>query len=234
MDFFSNTQPDLIGNGAKKIYKLLSKNTTTDKTYESALGYLQYAYNTFVSPNLPLIILIFAVVIFLYYKYQCKNEKTSENFKDLDDPNERVARPTLNPLFPINAQKSYVHYLPDDIPFIDDDHYTTYNEEHPTQKSQYDAPPNFDTGIYNKGPFYSGTKNTFKNAEDPVTPNWLGFPTDFNTSTGYAVNNITKANRDNIIDLQNYNNGTQNDLTNILNSGSVIDEEMYAPYQEYM
>jgi hypothetical protein len=72
----------------------------------------------------------------------------------MDAPNERIARPILNPSIPISQQHSYVNYLPDEIP-------VNVNGVMVNNIAQMDyTAPNYNrnTNQYS-GPYYSSMNN---------------------------------------------------------------------------
>lgn len=99
--------------------------------------------------------------------------------------------PTFNPYYPVKEQSSYVNYLPDSFPYEQNGEF--YNNE-PTDPiiNHYKYPSNVN---WDEHVDYTGLTNTYYGAEDPVLPNALGLPSNYNTTTAESVAYMTTQNR---------------------------------------
>ena len=75
------------------------------------------------------------------------------NFGGMDDPRERIARPTFNPNIPINQQESYVDYMPDRVPVRVNGKLTGNIN---ARRLPYDAPQDNPNNFQYSGPYYRG------------------------------------------------------------------------------
>lgn len=101
MDFYSGTIPNLISDRIKNSMDGLSHVTGGSNDM------FKKVYDDYIKPNLFLLILICIIGLFLYYRYTSKQESFDEKLMD---------RPIFNPRVPVSRQKSYVNYLPDQVP----------------------------------------------------------------------------------------------------------------------
>jgi hypothetical protein len=151
--------------------------------------FLRKLYDNVIYPNIYIVIVIAIIIGVLVYRYyQHKKEKPSNETKSaskeqltnvdieetedaqytrglrpfggMDDPNERIARPTLNPSIPISRQRSYVNYLPDEIPVIKNGMY-----QNNVKNMNYLA-PNYNPNNYQYSGTYYNTANN--NLSDDV------------------------------------------------------------------
>ena len=174
MELFTNSQPLLITEHVSLLFnKMLDDATNNNKSF------LRKLYDNVIYPNIYFCIMIAIIFCILVYMYH-NNRKTkkilrerltninndydaTENvqyirgrrpFGGMDAPNERIARPILNPSIPISQQHSYVNYLPDEIP-VNVNGVMVNN----IAQMDYTAPnSNRNTNQYS-GPYYSSMNN---------------------------------------------------------------------------
>lgn len=163
MEYYTQTQPTLISDKTANYF-----NQTIYKLNTSNQSIFRKIFDNIIYPNLGSIILLLAILIFLYYRYRSNNE----HFGGMDSPKERIARPTLNPYYPVSEQKSYVNYTPDQIPvYIDgnlvnniqyeDGQYDTVKlQPHPpTSDNVLASEPEAGEQVQYAGPYYHGLSN---------------------------------------------------------------------------
>lgn len=167
MELYTNSHPILVSDNIVSTYTKLIDNVTKQNT-----NIFSKIYENYIVPNWGVCIVIVLICVFLlwrYIKYRNRerfndnNTNTKANatktqyptiatgnpFADISmDFNERIARPTFNPSIPVNKQQSYVNYLPDTVPILDDGQFVTNINNMP-----YTAPNNFNSFQYT-GPFY--------------------------------------------------------------------------------
>jgi len=115
-------------------------------------------------------------------------------------------QPHYNPAYPINTQEMYVNYPPGPISLnIDGDIKYARNSNNPRQPiNQLYAPPVNFFNAYEQPSYeyYTGTENPYEKSQDTLLENPLGFPTDFNTTTGNFMCGMTEINKKNIADYK--------------------------------
>jgi hypothetical protein len=213
-NFFSNSKPNLINNKIKKnMEKLFSNSIKKGGDKQNALSSF---YENCIKHNLFAIIIIIVLLLFLICKYKSKNKNKKHKIRE-------EFLPTFNSYYPVNMQNPYVNYLPDTVPQLVGNKYKTYNDIHPPKKYTKKYPP-----IPNKireYDLYTGIQNTYKNSKDPVLPNALGLPSNYNTTTEKAMEFMTSKNRENL-----------DNMTNILftnpSPGNITDEEWNNKYMK--
>jgi hypothetical protein len=175
-----------------------------------------------------------------------------KSFKEqLDDVNKEshfeptLQQPSFNRLIPVNQQAQYVNYPPGpaliNIPgvgTVDGKQYYPY----PKQYQNLNAPQvNYDTVYNNKSlSYYSGTVSPYidnqhgmNNVGQIVNP--YGWPTNFNETTGNFVDQMTEANKQNVMDYQTLIDNLNNNLTENLKIGpDFLDQvkEIDPPYAD--
>ena len=133
-------------------------------------------------------------------------------------------QPSFNRLYSVDQQKEPVNYPPSPLPINIPDLGIVYT------KDLYGYPkpfPNLNSPNYNYNnvytnpqlAYYNGTYNTYKNAQDTNIINPLGYPTNFNTSTGDFINHMTNANKQNIVDYQTILDNINGNLVDALKLG---------------
>lgn len=175
MELYTNSHPILVSERVTSSYNKMITDMTLQNT-----SIFRKLYDDIIYPNLGLCILIFLILVFLIWRYwtvksnkekfqknHCVNIKdpiyVSENtqynpsiqyFGGMDHPQERIARPTFNPSIPINKQQSYVKYLPDTVPVINNCSYINNVQEMP-----YTSPPDNLNSYQYTGPCYRAGEN---------------------------------------------------------------------------
>lgn len=160
MELYTNSRPSLVSERVSSAYNKMINEITAQNT-----SVMSKLYDNYIHPNLGVFILIAIIVIILglRYFYVRGNKETFQKnhnivnaqpqldnctyFGGMDDPLERVARPTFNPSIPICEQRSYVNYLPDTIPVNVNGNYVTnvansnyVVPQHTTNNFQYAGP----------------------------------------------------------------------------------------------
>jgi hypothetical protein len=138
MEYFSRSRPVLVTNEMQHYFK-----RELEKAQELSMTWYKRFYDNFVAENKLLCFLILVLICVLIYLYLKKNvwketyanvvkapypvnntftddyvQPHSLQFGGFDGLNEKIARPTFNPYYPVNTQESYVNYLPEQIPVI--------------------------------------------------------------------------------------------------------------------
>jgi hypothetical protein len=180
MEFYSRSQPNMVSSKTiKNLEKLLGGENQVDTPEMSFAKLFNNFYNDYLVPNGFVLSLLFLFCLFLLYRYMFKG---SELFM-----------PTFNPSIETKQQQSYVNYLPDNIPVIMGDKVVNYNDVHKKPKLKYKYPPMI-TNSEDRD-LYVGIENTYRDAEDQIFEQPLGFPKNFNTSTAESVDYMTDKNR---------------------------------------
>lgn len=154
-------------------------------------------------------------------------------------------QPSFNPLYSTQEQPNKVYYPPDPLPVNIPGTGITYTRSLYGQPKPFPGlnAPNYNYSNVYTNPslsYYSGTYNTYHNAQDTDIINPLGYPTNFNTSTGEYMDQMTSANKQNIVDYQNILQNMNQDLVNSLKIGpNYLDNdnseyEMQPPYANDM
>lgn len=159
MEYYTSSKPNLISDKTVELF-----NKTIDKLVKDKQSIWMKIYDVVIYPYLGVFILLTLVTIFLLYRYYHR-----ENFGGIDSPKERIARPVLNPYYPVSEQKSYVNYTPDQIPLYIDGEFVN-NIQH--EDGEYDVthlsphPPTSDNvvspapySIQYGGSYYRGMSN---------------------------------------------------------------------------
>lgn len=118
MEFYSGSKPLLISDNVKNTLNKLLHDKNQGITIKNPHDTLHRIYDDYISPNIGLIILVFAIIIFLAYRYQNKMETNTESYirypKETQDLNNtltsKFVRPTFNPAYPVSTQISYAVY----------------------------------------------------------------------------------------------------------------------------
>lgn len=170
MDLYTSSHPSLVSDRV-----IGSFNKLLEDARNKNIGFFQKIYDKIIYPNLGIFIVLLLIVVFLIYRYMTIN-KNKENFDkdlqdtgsipyhgriklfdpDMDRPDERIARPTFNPSFPIEKQRSYVNYLPDEVP-VDVNGQLIDN----VKEQDYSAPEEWHNSFQYSGPYYKLGENGF-------------------------------------------------------------------------
>lgn len=255
MEFYSDKKPNLIGF---KIHKTVDKIVNTKPTNatisDKITEMVRNFYDEYINEHKLLTFLVLACLLFLLYRYYNRNTK-EDDVKDLkeefSDEEYNILKnitgqqtqhlrydeqPTMNPLYPVHQQAEKVYYPPDPLPinipgegfvysrniYKDPDHYTPINAP-----NGYD----YDNVYKNKSrSYYNGTYNTYKNAQNTNIINPLGYPVDFNTSTGDFVTGMTNRNEKVVTDYQAVLDNMNGNLTDSLKSGPYYLDTNFAEY----
>ncbi len=227
MEFFSENKPDLIGPKMKRTVNNIMQKPATGYTVSDKVSQsITWLYTNYIKPNKITTIFILSMIIFLTYRYynkKAREEKekqkqkvekfSGEDTRLFDEISEQTAhlrfdtQPTLNPIEPIYKQQEPVNYPPEPLPINIPGVGTTYKKNLYDYSRPYQPINTFNYDYDNvyKHPhrtYYTGTLNTYANAQDTDLINALGFPTDFNTTTGNFVGQMTDFNTQNVTDYQ--------------------------------
>lgn len=157
MEYFTRSHPVLISD---KLSSTLEHTIEEIKKNNPSISH--NFYENIILPNKGVFIVLLIIAILLLYRYFKRQENFETdtpnpdyanytNFSGMDLPNERIARPTFNPSYPVAEQTSYVNYLPDHVPVNVGGLW-----KNNVQNQSYVAPPLHDECQYS-GPYYRGT-----------------------------------------------------------------------------
>lgn len=255
MDFQLNKKPNLIDLNVKQsIYKLI-KDTNDKKTISDRISeFLTCIYKDYFIENKLLCFIFVITIIFLCYRYfnkkntkkNTKNKKNTEQFSSQTNHLLYSQQPSFNPLYSVNGQinrNEQVNYPPELLPInIPNRNGLTYtnnlynNEPIPFNNSENNTDNyNYNNAYENKGlSYYTGTLNTYDNSTNSNMINSLGYPTNFNITTGDFVNKMTDANVKNVTDYQNILDDMQGKLENAVKGGQNYNTEynVSPPYSD--
>ena len=207
-DFFSDQNPDLIN---KKTMASFQKILTKRVTITGEVTWSDYVYNvydSYVKPNAFFIIVLILLIAFLVYRYWSKSHSLNEPLDSMGSlssltgpitgPDEckvlidESPLPTFNPYYPVSEQNSYVNYLPNTIPLYSNGRdVMPPSEEH----CEPEYTPLTDS-LYH--PFRTYTGIAEYTSSDPMLPNALGWPADYNSTTDNALDYFAGQNRRNL------------------------------------
>lgn len=227
MDFFSNSKPDLVGPKVKKsVFKIIKMGGNVNSTISDKISSIfESLYKDYISEYKLIFVIIVFIIIFLLYRYYNKEKadkiKKEEKFSADEQRiinqimNEQTAdikydtQPSFNPLYSVNEQQQdNVNYPPEELPvnvpgkgiIFTKNLYNNYPAAYPNLEV-----PNYDYNAVYKYPsrsYYSGTYDTYKNAQDTNIINPFGWSNNFNSNTGAFVSGMTDANKQNVLDYQ--------------------------------
>lgn len=249
MDFYSNSKPDLVGPMVKKsVYKIMKKEIDNNTISDRISKLLTDFYKDYIKEYKLIVFLIIIFVVFLLYRYYNKEEKeevkekfTKEEQKIIDEIfNSQTkhltydSQPSFNRLESVNGQQEYVNYPPDPIPINIPDQGIKYTKSLYDYSKQFDNlnNPDYDYNNVYEYPsrsYYTGTYNTYQDAEDTDIVNPYGWSNEFNTNAGKFVSSMTDANRQNIVDYQTIVDNMNGDLQDSLKIGPKYLDETLAP-----
>lgn len=256
MEFDSTTEPNLIGPRIKKtINKIIKKKSNSNTISDKISNMVTNFYKEYISDHKILVFIFVVSFIILLNRYYSKKNRKNDNVKtnkeafseeeqkifneimNIQPSNLRYdTQPTFNVLESVNKQHEPVNYLPDHIPLNMPNKDIVYSKPFENLNN-----PNYDYNNVYTNPslsYYSGTHDTYKNAQDTDIINPLGWATDFNSSTGNYVNQMTTANKQNLIDYQTLIDNMQAELSGSLKYGpdylnpDNLEPEIEAPYAD--
>ena len=239
MDFFSGSKPNLISNNTlNELQNLMGYQETNIKEVKINEGISDF-YKNYIEPNLFFIILAVFFLLFLYWKYESKNNESYTNShldknKDkkkekkvtkldkivLDDLINKIEEDTcddskfvanFNPSVPVSAQQSYTNYMDDHVPLNIDGQRVTRRQYSQDPEPKYEYLPHIQNKV-NRGDTYTGLTNDYNNYEDQNYPNPYGWEQNFNQSTFDAIQFATDKNRGSVELLNNIIDGNNNEL----------------------
>jgi|AntRauTorckE6833_2_1112554.scaffolds.fasta_scaffold55947_2 large-conductance mechanosensitive channel len=239
MEFYSKSQPNLIGPKMKKtVFKITSKENSNNTISDKVSSTLYSFYENYIAENKILTIIIISIIVFLIYRYYNKGENnkkedfSSEEAKIINEiMNNQTShlrydtQPSFDRLKSVNDQHEKVTYLPDPVPPVNIPNSglvydrNLYGYSQPFENLNN---PNYNHDNVYTNPqlnYYNGTYNTYQNAKDTDITNPLGYPTNFNTSTGDFVSGMTNANKQNIVDYQTILDNVNGNLNDSLKIG---------------
>ncbi len=244
MDFYSNTRPNLVGPRIKHtVYKIIKKKSNGSTISDKVSNSMSSIYTAYIGNNKLVAVVVIGLLLFFVYRYYKKqqekkdgSEETKERFSNdekkiieeiMNNQTKHLkydTQATLNPLYSVDSQQEPVNYPPDPLPVNLPNNGIVYT------RSLYDYPknfpamntPNYDYDNVYSNPsrsHYTGTYNTYEGAQDTDIINPLGFPTNFNSTTGDFIGQMTNANTQNITDYQSILDNMQGNLTTSLRIG---------------
>lgn len=222
MSWWNNKSPNLIGNintneQLNNIIKEQSSGCTISDKISSLLNIIYYDY---IKDNYLSVLFIVLIIVFLIYRYNQKQQNTEETF---------------SPLYPISKQyEPQTNYYPEKLPLnIHGDGppvmINNAPQTHKPTKTDFDYDYN-NVYKYPSRSTYTGTYDTYKNAQDTDIQNPLGFSNNFNTTTGNYVTNSTMRNTNNIATYQAI---IDEKNKNLVNSMRVGPSQLYPNEPEY-
>lgn len=234
----SQGQPNLLGDKMQstiyKITKIKSNNSTISDQISNSMSNF---YETYIQENKVIALIIIAIIAFFVYRYYDKQQKEEENFSSQDYnmlkdviPMQTAhlrydTQPTLNPLYSVDSQKEKVYYPPDPLPVNIPNLGMMYTRNLYGEPNSFTPMINTDNHDYNNvyknnsRSYYTGTYNPYEGAQDSNIPNALGYPVDFNSTTGDFVGGMVDSNRKNIVDYQTILEGMNQNIANNLGVG---------------
>jgi len=237
MDYYSKSKPNLVGAKIQKtVYKIMKKKTNNSTISDKVSNMITSFYSDVIKPNKVITIVIVIIIACLIYRWNQKKDR-KEQFTDEEQKiiNEITNKQTahlrnneqysFNPSYPISSQQTKVNYPADPLPINLPGHGTvlrrdlySYSTPYPDLNPSYNPPNSTDPMLSRL--YYTGLSNPYQCAQDTTMQNPLGYPTNFNTSTGNFVSQQTDANRNNITDY--------NQILNNMN-GNIIDKLKLGP-----
>ena len=216
------------------ICKIIKKPQINNTISDKISSYFSDLYNDYIVNNKALTILILVFIAFLIYRYYNKSSKPqkTETFDPIEQDKETKKNllneiedyqtkhlivdnpPSMNPLFSPDSQNQndIIHYPPDKLPIRLDPNpgaglaYRRKNYKHPPPFDKMNS-IEYDYGNVYTNPsrsYYSGTFNTYTNAQDTPIQNPYNWSNNFNTNTGNFVQYATDQNMKSVEDLQKY------------------------------
>lgn len=243
MEYYSLAKPDLVGpimkNTMAKITQVGGDNNTVS---DKIVNMMTEFYESNIKENKVVFVILIAIVVFFVYRYYEKQDRgTQETYanQDLNELQPKIdqqtaylkydTQPYFNPLLPIADQPSHVNYPPNPLPIQLPKQGLTYtrniyNDPAPypamnpsAGKYDYNAVNNMDDNLSRA--YYAGTYNPYKCNQDTNIVNSLGFPVDFNTTTGEFVGGMTQKNKDTVVDYQSILSNMNQNLADSLRVG---------------
>ncbi|MBA42589.1 MAG: hypothetical protein CMF62_01085 [Magnetococcales bacterium] len=243
MEFYSNSKPDLIANNIKRKFKNISTKKISNELViqDNFTDYIMFFLREYIEPNKFIIIFVFIVVTYLYYRYENKKTKKIKNnpepFRsdDLQKLKKQISsqtthlplneQATFNPLYPVANQYHDVNYLPDKIPMRIDNNFQMVrgNDMYGSPqeyKNMIDPKYDYNIPYVNKSRnIYTGVTNTYQNQPDSSMINPLGLPNNQISSDAEFVTGMTNANLNNFKNFKNEHIASENQLINNMRNG---------------
>lgn len=234
MAFFSdNFETNLVASEIRdKVIKIDNQIEISGYTIsERIANLLNMIYSDYIQRNKLLAFLIVAIFVFLVYRY-CKkldNEGYTNSKKLIDEIKNQTkclkhnTQPSFNPLFSVSKQAKPVNYIPEPI-YINTgnadgkmvDGRKLYPYAKPYEPLNEPDDDYNDVHKYKRRDYYTGTDNSYLQAQDTLIPHPYDWPENINTSTGNFVGFMTNANNNSLVNYQNIvNNNEQNSLMNV-------------------
>ncbi len=180
-------------------------------------------------------------------------DRTTQLMREISDQTSHLdyqPQPHFNRLQSVNKQQrnpnATVYFPPDPLPVNipgQGTMFTRGTQSDPTGRWRNPYPnlnnPQYDYNNVYEHPhraYYHGTLNTYEDAVDTSIPNPLGYPNNFNTSTGDFIAQSADANEKSVLDYQSIVNNMNDNLIDNLRIGpkhmnvDVPDLEMEPPY----
>lgn len=232
-----------------KIIKQPQINNTISDKISSYLSDFYNEYITNNKALVILILVFIGFLIYRYYnkKESFKTEKI-ENIKEnfVDPISQRDSNllkelekyqtqhlefdnpPSMNPLYPPKDQNQndIIHYPPDKLPIrLNPDEGLVMRRNiypNPPPFTQLNSPGNYDyNNVYTNEDrnYYSGTYDTYVNAQNTPIQNPFNWSNEFNTNTGNFVSPMTQRNMQNLKEYQAQQDTEKQNLMNSLQFG---------------
>jgi len=227
MEFYSRSKPNLINNDIKrKVYKIIKKKSISKYTISEKISNLMsYMYKHYIQENKGLVIIIVIIILFLVYRYYNKSSITERysNANVLDDITKALTKhlvydtqPSFNRLQSVDEQAEKINYPPGPLPInLSGDKVVLAKDLYKVDKFPTMNTPKYNYDNVYTDPsrsYYTGTYNTYDQAQDTDILNPYGYPNNFNTSTGKFITQMTDKNKKNIMDFQGVIDNRDNNL----------------------
>jgi hypothetical protein len=243
MEYYSNRQPNLITKVMQSTIDNIAKKggnsgMTNSTISDKISNYISNFYQKYIQENKVITLCIIVVIAFLIYRYYKKKEQDEKLEKFEDDSRNLIneitskqtehlryqSQPTFNPLFPVDEQKQPVYYPPEPLPINIPDNGVVYTRNLYEDPSPYTPLNNtvydYDNVYTNPSrSYYTGTYNSYKNAQDTTIRNPLGFANDFNSSDNAFIGPVTDKNKKVMLDYQDILSNQHHDLVDALQIG---------------
>lgn len=238
INFNSESKVTLMGNNTKRMLMQLNKKNPDHLTISEKIAELgKLFYENIISKNKVVFIVSIIIILFLTHRYYKKKNKEKEGYTDVSldkDIKNQVkqlkynVQPSFNRLQSVKDQQTHVNYPPKPLPINIPDkgiiyERNLYADNVPQQLPfEYLNSVDYDYSNVYKYPsrsYHTGTYNPYAYAQDTTIENPLGYPTNFNTSTGDFINQATALNQQNIIDYQTILDNMEGNLIESLKQG---------------
>ncbi len=195
-------------------------------------------YVNYIQPNIFFIILAILFILFLYWRYEAKNnsdlfedncqidkktkkqKKIEKKIKKIEDLIEEIESQSnsqsqfvanFNPNIPVSVQNSYTNYMENNVPVITNGNKVSYRKFYNQNDPDYEYLPIIKNKL-NNADTYTGLYNEYNNFADQDYNNPYGWEQNYNQTTYNAIEFATERNRNNLQLLNKFVDNTNNDI----------------------